>query len=62
MIRTKGRSCRGKVRHDTRDAAHDALRHMVRRTGAHPGRVGAYQCRHCHGWHVGHLPRYRGQR
>lgn len=52
--RNAGRSCRGKVRHATFDAALTA----VRRSGETFGDAGliAYQCTHCDGFHVGHAP------
>jgi hypothetical protein len=56
-LSTKARSCTGKRRHDTEQAALDHL-HALRRQGA--VRLNAYRRRHCNGgWHVGHLPKPR---
>ena len=45
------RSCRSKVRLDSRKGARSAARDIVRREG---GTVLPYHCRFCDGWHVGH--------
>jgi hypothetical protein len=45
------RSCRSKVRLDSRAEARDAAQAVVRRSG---GTVLPYHCRFCDGWHVGH--------
>lgn len=58
MTRTRARSCDGKRRHDTKAAAEDQL-WALRRAGTARGSMGAYRCRHCDSWHVGHKPRKR---
>ena len=45
------KSCEGKVRHATKDAAHLSAMHTRARGW---GFVGAYKCQFCSGWHVGH--------
>lgn len=50
------RQCRGKVKHPNEKAAKDAV-------GAHEanrgGKLNAYKCSFCEGWHIGHeLPRF----
>jgi hypothetical protein len=53
---TKTRSCTGKRRYPTEEAAQKAVRRFVQH-GASPGSIRAYSCRHCGGYHVGHLGR-----
>lgn len=55
-LRTKGRSCAGKRRHPRRDAA---LGHLAVLVAEGAVRLNAYPCRHCGGFHVGHLPKPR---
>jgi hypothetical protein len=55
-LRTKGRSCAGKLRHETQQAA---VRHLLRLKAVGAVRMGAYPCSHCGGFHVGHLPKPR---
>jgi len=55
---TKNRMCEGKHRHPTRAEALAHIGSLVRR-GAHGGRLNAYKCPHCDGFHVGHRPRRR---
>ena len=56
-LRTKGRSCTGKRRHDTREQAAD---HIAELEAVGAVRLNAYQCKHCDGgWHIGHLPKPR---
>ena len=47
------RSCKGKVRHLTADAASAAIHHLNMRKGWQ-GRMNAYRCPFCGGYHVGH--------
>lgn len=54
--RTKGRSCDGKERHDTREAAKGNIARLAKR-GAAFGRLEAYRCDFCGSWHVGHTSR-----
>ncbi|MEU4095522.1 hypothetical protein [Streptomyces sp. NPDC026673] len=58
MIRTRGRACTGKRRHDTKEQAEDHRQRLVDRGGV---RLAIYRCRNrdCRGWHVGHLPKPR---
>ncbi|WP_330306264.1 MULTISPECIES: hypothetical protein [unclassified Streptomyces] len=58
MIRTKGRACTGKRRHDTREEAEDHRGRLIAKGGV---RLTTYLCRNraCGGWHVGHLPKPR---
>jgi hypothetical protein len=51
------RSCRSKVRHDGRREAMAVAKTQMNRLGG--GRVDAYRCRFCDGWHVGHPPARR---
>lgn len=54
--RIRRRSCTGKVRHETEQAARDHIGSLVRRKGW-SGRMNAYRCAFCNGWHVGHRDR-----
>ena len=58
MIRTKGRACTGKRRHDTREEAEDHRDRLIAKGAV---RLASYPCRNraCGGWHVGHLPKSR---
>lgn len=49
----------GKVIHSTRRAAEDAMHALIRNTGAF--RVTTYGCQSCHGFHVGHDPKWLKQ-
>lgn len=53
---SKGRSCTGKARHDTRAAARKALESLIRAKKARRAWNDVYACRFCDGWHVGHKP------
>lgn len=53
---TRGRSCTGKIRHAGEAAATAHMRKLLARGAV---RLNAYACRHCGGWHVGHLPKPR---
>ncbi|MGR7002417.1 hypothetical protein ACU686_37745 [Yinghuangia aomiensis] len=53
---TKNRGCTGKIRHETRAAADKHLGFLRRIGGV---RMQVCKCNHCHGWHVGHIPRRR---
>jgi hypothetical protein len=48
------RACQGKVRHADYNAANAALRALVRAKGEQ-GRLQAYRCRFCRGYHFGHV-------
>lgn len=56
VMRTKARSCTGKVRHPDRATAENRIR-ALRKLGR--VRLGAYPCRFCGGWHIGHQPKPR---
>lgn len=56
VIRTKARSCTGKVRFEDRAAALNRIRALTRLGRV---RLGAYPCRFCGGWHIGHQPKPR---
>lgn len=58
---TKARSCDGKVRYDKRDQAVQALFAMAAKTGTNIGRLAAYRCTHCNGFHYGHRPKNAGR-
>lgn len=58
---TKQRGCVGKQRHDTRRDAIAAIASLGKRRGAFTPRLTAYQCKHCDGWHVGHIMSRRGR-
>jgi len=47
------KSCEGKVRHESQEDARVAIKRDF--WNAHE-RVGAYKCKFCGGWHVGHTP------
>ena len=51
--RIRRRSCQSKVRHATPDAAQGAIRRLHAQKG-YQGRLDAYRCRFCGGFHVGH--------
>ncbi len=48
------RACKGKVRHETIEAAFAARRSLLRNGNAAPGFLNAYACNFCGGFHVGH--------
>ena len=48
------RACQGKLRHTDYDAANAALRSLVARRGDQ-GRLQAFQCPFCKGFHFGHV-------
>lgn len=56
LTATKGRSCQGKRRHPSQAKALAHLRDLLSKGGV---RLNAYECRHCGGFHVGHLPKPR---
>lgn len=56
---TKGRACKGKVRHTTRPKALAHLRRLLSKGGV---RLAVYACDFCGGYHVGHLPKPRHRR
>jgi len=53
MTRTRARSCEGKCRHQTKEAARSELQTLVRK-GANGGRLEVYKCRFCGAYHTGH--------
>lgn len=56
------RSCTGKMRFETKSAAHRNIANLVKRRPAiHAGRdrIQAYKCDYCAFWHVGHKPKTR---
>lgn len=58
--RIRRKSCKGKQRFETLDAAWTACRSVIRRDrvqGVEPGHMNAYRCRFCGGFHFGHTPR-----
>lgn len=60
MTRTKARMCDGKKRHQSKRAAIEAMRALIRTVGANPSQLNVYRCPHCDGgWHVGHRERRR---
>ena len=52
------RSCGGKVKHATKTGALIAL-HKTKKYAL--GRMHAYKCSFCSGWHVGHTPKQVAQ-
>ncbi len=48
--RLRRNACDGKKRHSNKDEALTAYRNVRRRHG----RMRAYQCKWCNGWHLGH--------
>lgn len=57
--RIRRKACKGKQRFDTLDAAWTACRSVMRgdrSRGVDPGRMNAYPCRFCGGFHFGHTP------
>ncbi len=59
MTRTRGRACTGKVQHETKAAAEEAIWSLVHNRGAIRGRLHAYACEFCGWFHVGNKPRKR---
>jgi hypothetical protein len=57
-ISTKRRSCVGKIRHRSKEAANQHMQHLID-GGASEARLKVYgPCKHCGGgFHVGHLGR-----
>ncbi|MFI6296735.1 hypothetical protein ACIBEJ_34455 [Nonomuraea sp. NPDC050790] len=55
MTSTKGRKCDGKRRHAGRQDAERARGRLIEK-GANPNWLKAYACKHCGGFHVGHVP------
>ncbi|HCT62084.1 MULTISPECIES: hypothetical protein [Acidobacterium] len=53
-MNSERRSCLEKVRHEKWWNARAALRSTMRAHNLKPGELVIYQCRFCHGWHVGH--------
>jgi len=51
--RIKRKSCTGKVRHLSSDAARKALRVTVRHDQVHQP-MNVYRCQFCGGYHIGH--------
>lgn len=48
-------SCTGKIRHETKAIASNAMRNVFKRKGKKPGEVTeVYRCDYCDGWHFGH--------
>jgi hypothetical protein len=57
--RIRRKSCKGKQRFDTLDAAWTACRRVIRhnaKKGYGTGPMNAYGCRFCGGFHFGHSP------
>jgi hypothetical protein len=50
------KECLGKIRHVNALAAYAHIRALFRTKG-YQGRLNAYHCRFCNGFHVGHAPR-----
>lgn len=48
----KGKACRGKLRHETREAAQRACSSLAARYAS--SSLSVYACRYCGAWHVGH--------
>ena len=61
MIETKNRACAGKHRHANQTIAEQHRERLIG-SGAYGPRLAVYRCRHCSGWHVGHLPKSRRRR
>ena len=49
------RSCLGKVRHNSQHRACTALTGTLAKFHLERGVLQVYQCRFCHGWHIGHV-------
>jgi hypothetical protein len=58
---TKGRSCEGKQRHDTKQQAEEHRLSLIR-AGAFHKAINAWRCAFCDGWHVGHKAGSRRRR
>lgn len=54
--RTKARSCTGKKRHDSSQAARAQLRNLLSKGRV---RLSVYACKFCGGFHVGHSTKPR---
>lgn len=55
-------ACKGKQRFETLEAAWTACRSVIRKDhhrGVEPGRMNAYPCKFCGGFHFGHAPQQR---
>lgn len=52
--RTRNATCGTKLRYDTRGDATAARTRLITQAGAATASLGAYKCRHCPGYHVGH--------
>lgn len=50
------RACEGKHRYDSEGQARAAIAALHARKG-YQGRLRAYRCPHCNGYHFGHMPR-----
>lgn len=51
--RQRRKSCDGKVRYATENAAKSAAYQLAQ---LHGERMNAYKCQFCGGWHAGHTP------
>lgn len=51
---TRAKACTGKVRHANRSSAQKHLDHLVAGGAARDG-LNCYECRHCGGFHIGHI-------
>ncbi len=51
---TRRAQCGTKPKYGTRDEAARARQWMIDKTGTAPTAVGAYACKHCSGFHIGH--------
>lgn len=47
------RQCKGKIRHETVEAAKAHI-HNLNRAKGYQGMMNAYRCAFCGGWHIGH--------
>ena len=54
MSASETRNCRQKVRHSSLERALRCLAKMQRTGRARQGDLQPYECRFCHGWHLGH--------
>ena len=55
MRSPKNRGCAGKKRYRSQQYAESVIGRLVA-AGALARHLNAYLCRHCHAWHVGHVP------
>jgi hypothetical protein len=54
LVRSEGKSCKGKLKFPREDSAERAAAEMTRKRTATGEVFEFYKCWHCDGWHIGH--------